>query len=83
MIRLLVDGGNTMACFDGDRLACGAAPIGLGDMPRAVIAGATLIAAAATAVVLAHLHRRRVVLLGALGVSVALNFLAAVAFFSV
>jgi hypothetical protein len=84
--RLLLEGGNTMACFDGDASACRADPIGLGDQWRSLIAGATLIALSAVAVVVAHLHRRgrarRHTSIGALSLSAALNGLAAVALLS-
>ena len=37
-MQLLVDGGNAMACFDGDRMACTADPVALTDLPRSVAA---------------------------------------------
>jgi hypothetical protein len=84
--RLLVDLGNTMACFDGDQAACTSDPIGFGDQWRSLIAGATLIGMAALGVVVARRHRRgrvrRVTTLGVLGVSIALNALAALALLS-
>ena len=84
--RLLIDMGNTMACFDGDQTACTNDPIGFGEQWRSLIAGATLIGMAAVGIIVARRHRRgrvrRVTTLGVLGVSVALNALAALALLS-
>jgi hypothetical protein len=84
--RLLIEGGNAMACFDGDDLACRNDPISIGDQWRSLIAGATLIALAAVAVIVAYLHRRgrapRSTSIGALSMSAALDGLAAIALLS-
>jgi len=86
VIELLVDGGNAMACFDGDRLACTADPVALRDLWRSLIAGAILIATAAVAVVVAYQHRRgrarRSASIGVLSMSAALDGLAAIVLLS-
>jgi hypothetical protein len=84
--RVLIEGGNAMACFDGDELACANGPITIGDQRRSLIVGAALIALAAAAVIVAHLHRRgrtrRFTSIGALSMSAALDGLAAIALLS-
>ena len=56
--RLLIEGGNAMACFDGAVLGCRNDPISISDQWRSLIVGATLIAVAAVAVIVAYVHRR-------------------------
>lgn len=86
LTRLLIEGGNAMACFDGDELACGSGPISIGDQRRSLIVGTTLIALAAAAVIVAHLHRRgrtrRFTSIAALSMSAALDGLAAITLLS-
>jgi hypothetical protein len=87
VIKLLVDFGNGMACLDGDEAACGIDPISISDMPRSLVAAATLITVAAVGVIVAYQHRRgrarRLTSLGVLSVSAALDCLAAIALLSV
>lgn len=84
--RVLIEFGNGMACFDGDEVACRKGPIGLGDQRRSLIAGTTLIALSAAAVIVAHLHRRgrtrRFTSIAALSMSAALDGLAAITLLS-
>ena len=86
VIRVLIEGGNTMACFDGDELACRSEPISIGEQWRLLIVGAPLIALAAVAVVVAHLHRRgrahRSTSIVVLSLSAALDGLAAITLLS-
>jgi hypothetical protein len=86
LTRLFIEGGNAMACFDGDELACRNDPISIGYQWRSLIVGATLLALAAVAVIVAYLHRRgrarRSTSIGALSVSAALDGLAAIALLS-
>jgi hypothetical protein len=86
LTRLHIEGGNAMACFNGDELACRNGPISIGNHWRSLIVGATLIALAAVAVIVAYLHRggraRRATSIGVLGMSAALDGLAAIALLS-
>jgi hypothetical protein len=86
LTRLLIEGGDAMACFDGDELACRNGPISISDHWRSLIMGAALIALATVAVVVAYLHRRgrarRSTSIGVLSMSAALDGLAATALLS-
>ncbi len=83
-MRVLIEGGAVMACFDGERQACAARPVALVDQWRSLAVGAILVGTAAAAVLVANRHRhsraRRRTAIAMLGASATLNGIAALAF---
>jgi hypothetical protein len=79
-VRVLVDVGAAMACFDGDRQACVQRPVGLLDQWRSLAAGGVLLGTAAAAVFVADRHRharsRRRTAITMLGASATLDGIA-------